>query len=115
MPSRAVEWEGKGAMTSVCYWWLFLDLCLGCLSFPMQRIVANTTGQEAAVSRQVSPSSASVPQPTPMKMFLDKIQVEFLLCRVTAANTLFGRGAAQDTPAFPGRTKHQRTPLYRPA
>src|SRR4029453_7901701 len=69
-PLRAGEWEGKDAMASVCCWWLFLELCLGCLSLPMQRMVANTTGQGAAVSRQVSPPSASVPQPAPMKMFL---------------------------------------------
>jgi hypothetical protein len=99
-------------MTSVCSWWLFLELCLGCLSLPMQRIVANTTGQEAAVSRQVSPPSASVPQPAPMKMFLDKMQVEFLLCRVTAENTLLGRGAAQDTLACRERAKSEIVPLY---
>ena len=99
-------------MTSVCYWWLFLELCLGCLSFPMQRMAAHTTGQEAAVSRQVSPSSTSVPQPTPMKMFLDKLQVEFLPCRVTAENTLLGRGAAQDTLACRERAKSEIVPLY---
>jgi hypothetical protein len=99
-------------MTSVCNWWLFLELCLGCLSFPVQRIVANTTGQEAAVSRQVSPPSASAPQPTPMKTFLDKMQVEFLLCRVTAENTLLGRGAAQDTLACRERAKIEIVPLY---
>ena len=99
-------------MTSVCNWWLFLELCLGCLSFPVQRIVANTTGQEATVPRQVSPSSASTPQPTPMKMFLDKLQVEFLLCRVTAENTLLGRGAAQDTLACRERAKIEIVPLY---
>ena len=99
-------------MASVCYWWLFLELCLGCLSFPMQRIVANTTGQAAAVSRQESPPSAAAPQPTPMKTFLDKMQVEFLLCRVTAENTLLGRGAAQDTLACRERAKSEIVPLY---
>jgi len=39
-------------MVSVCYGWLFLELCLGCLSAPMLRLAANTTGQEATVSRQ---------------------------------------------------------------
>src|SRR4030095_11225732 len=110
--SESSTWGGKDAMTSVCYGWLFLELCLGCLSFPRQRIVANTTGQEAAVSRQASPPSASVPQPTPMKMILDKLQVEFLLCRVTAENTLLGRGAAQDTLACRERAKIEIVPLY---
>ena len=99
-------------MASVCYWWLFLELCLGCLSFPMQRIVANTAGQESTVSRQGAPPSTSAPQPTPMKMFLDKLQVEFLLCRVTAENTLLGRGAAQDTLACRERAKIEIVPLY---
>ena len=58
------------------------------------------------------PPSTSAPQPTPMKMFLDKIQVEFLLCRVTAENTLLGRGAAQDTLACRERAKIEIIPLY---
>ena len=99
-------------MASVCYWWLFLELCLGCLSFPMQRIGANTTGQEAAVSRQGSPPSAPVPQPTPMKMLLDKMQVEFLLCRLTAENMLLSRGAVQDTLACRERATIEIVPLY---
>jgi hypothetical protein len=109
---RAVEWEGKDAMVSVCYWWLCLELCLRGLSSPMPPIVANTTGQEIAVSRQVSPPSASALQPTPMKMFLDKMQVEFLLCRLTAENMLLGRGAVQDTLACRERAKSEIVPLY---
>jgi hypothetical protein len=99
-------------MVSVCYWWLFLELCLGCLSSPVPHIVANTTGQEIAVSRQVSPPSASAPQPTPMMTFLDKMQVEFLLCRLTAENMLLGRGAVQDTLACRERAKIEIVPLY---
>ena len=99
-------------MASVCYWWLFLDLCLGCLSSPMQHMVAHTTGQEAAVSRPVSPPSAAAPQPTPMKTFLDTMQVEFLLCRLTAENLLLGRGAAQDALACRERAKSEIVPLY---
>ena len=99
-------------MASVCYWWLFLELCLGCLSSPMQRMVANTTGQGTAVSRQVSPPSASAPQPTPTQTFLDQMQVEFLLCRLTAENTLLGRGAARDTLACSERAKVEIVPLY---
>ena len=59
--------------------------------------------------------SAPVPQPTPMKMFLDKIQVEFLLCRVTAENAILGRGAAQDTLACRERAKSEIVPLYEQA
>jgi len=47
-----------------------------------------------------------------MKMFLDKLQVEFLLCRVTAENTLLGRGAAQDTLACRERAKSEIVSLY---
>jgi hypothetical protein len=99
-------------MASMCYWWLFLELCLGCLSLPTQRMVANTTGPKTAVSRQVSPPSAAAPQPTPTRTFLDKIQVEFLLCRLTAENTLLGRGEAQDTLACRERAKIEIEPLY---
>ena len=45
-------------------------------------------------------------------MFLDKMQVEFLLCRVTAENTLLGRGAAQDTLSCRERAKIEIVPLY---
>src|SRR5919108_2696697 len=99
-------------MASVCYWWLFLELCLGCLPAPMQRISANTTGQAAAASRQGSPPGAAAPQPTPLKTFLDKMQVEFLLCRLTAESTLLGRGAAQDTLACRERAKSEIVPFY---
>jgi hypothetical protein len=99
-------------MASVCYWWLFLELCLGCLSSPVQHMVAQTTGQEAAASRQGVPPSTSVPQPTPMKTLLDQMQVEFLLCRITAENLLLGRGAAQDTLACRERAKIEIVPLY---
>jgi hypothetical protein len=99
-------------MVSVCYGWLFLELCLGCLSAPMLRLAANTTGQEATVSRQGASPSAAVPQPTPITTFLDKLQVEFLLCRLTAENMLLGRGAAQDTLACRERAKMEIVPLH---
>jgi hypothetical protein len=47
-----------------------------------------------------------------MKMFLDKMQVEFLLCRLTAENMLLGRGAGQDTLACLERAKIEIVPLY---
>jgi len=43
---------------------------------------------------------------------LDKMQVEFLLCRLTAENTLLGREAAQDTLACRERAKIEIVPLY---
>ena len=47
-----------------------------------------------------------------MKTFLDQMQVEFLLCRLTAENMLLGRGAAQDTLACRERAKIEIVPLY---
>jgi hypothetical protein len=47
-----------------------------------------------------------------MQTFLDKMQVEFLLCRLTAENMLLGRGAAQDTLACSARAKIEIVPLY---
>jgi len=40
------------------------------------------------------------------------MQVEFLLCRLTAENTLLGRGAAQATLACSERAKIEIVPLY---
>jgi len=40
------------------------------------------------------------------------MQVEFLLCRLTAENTLLGRGSAQDTAACRERAKIEIVPLY---
>jgi hypothetical protein len=47
-----------------------------------------------------------------MMTLLDKMQVEFLLCRLTAENMLLGRGAAQDTLACCERAKIEIVPLH---